>query len=106
MQEFVKDPLVFVGGEGIRLTDSTGKQYIDGLSGVFVTSLGHGNMPVIEAMIAQVAQQLAFAPPLHSTTPPALQLTEILPLRIAPEGRQGRQAHVSGGCSGSDGRPR
>jgi adenosylmethionine-8-amino-7-oxononanoate aminotransferase len=84
MQEFVKDPLVFVGGEGVRLTDSAGKQYIDGLSGVFVTSLGHGNLPIVEAMFAQ-AQQLAFAPPLHSTTPPALRLTEIL-LGIAPEG--------------------
>jgi len=84
MREFAKDPLVFVGGEGIRLTDSTGRQYIDGLSGVFVTSLGHGNLPVIEAMTAQ-AQQLAFAPPLHSTTLPALKLTEWL-LKIGPEG--------------------
>jgi len=99
MQEFVKDPLVFVGGEGIRLTDSTGKQYIDGLSGVFVTSLGHGNLPVIEAMIAQ-AQQLAFAPPLHSTTPPALKLTEIL-LRIAPEG-VGAVKLMSGGSEATE----
>ena len=77
MQEFAKDPLVFVGGEGIRLTTPTGKKYIDGLSGVFVTSLGHGNLPVIEAMTAQL-QRLAFAPPLHSTSLPALKLTEIL----------------------------
>jgi len=77
MREFAKDPLVFVGGEGIRLTDSHGRRFIDGLSGVFVSSLGHGNMPVIEAMAAQ-ARQLAFAPPLHSTTPPALALTELL----------------------------
>ena len=76
MREFAKDPLVFVGGEGIRLTDTAGRRYIDGLSGVFVCSLGHGNMPVIEAMAAQ-ARQLAFAPPLHGTTVPALQLTEL-----------------------------
>ena len=99
MQEFAKDPLVFVGGEGIRLTDSTGKQYIDGLSGVFVTSLGHGNLPVVEAMLAQ-AQQLAFAPPLHSTTPPALKLTELL-LRIAPEG-VGAVKLMSGGSEATE----
>ena len=86
MQEFAKDPLVFVGGEGIRLTDSTGKQYIDGLSGVFVTSLGHGNLPVIEAMIAQ-AQQLAFAPPLHSTTPRGAQADRD-PAPDRPRGRR------------------
>src|SRR5216683_2034642 len=84
MQEFAKHPLVFTLGQGIHLTDSDGRRYIDGLSGVFVTSLGHGNQPVIEAMTKQL-KRLAFAPPLHSTNPPALELTEML-LKIAPEG--------------------
>jgi adenosylmethionine-8-amino-7-oxononanoate aminotransferase len=99
MREFAKDPLVFTGGEGIRLTDTAGRRYIDGLSGVFVTSLGHGNMPVIEAMAAQ-ARQLAFAPPLHSTTVPALRLTEML-LRIAPEG-VGAVKFLSGGSEATE----
>src|SRR6266513_3456556 len=99
MREFAKDPLVFVGGEGIRLTDTAGRRYIDGLSGVFVCSLGHGNMPVIEAMAAQ-ARQLAFAPPLHGTTPPALELTELL-LRLAPEG-VGAVKLLSGGSEATE----
>jgi adenosylmethionine-8-amino-7-oxononanoate aminotransferase len=99
MREFAKDPLVFVGGEGIRLTDTTGRRFIDGLSGVFVASLGHGNMPVIEAMTAQ-ARQLAFAPPLHSTTLPALKLTELL-LRIAPDG-VGAVKLLSGGSEATE----
>jgi len=99
MREFAKDPLVFVGGEGIRLTDTTGRRFIDGLSGVFVASLGHGNMPVIEAMTAQ-ARQLAFAPPLHSTNLPALKLTELL-LRIAPEG-VGALKLLSGGSEATE----
>ena len=99
MREFAKDPLVFTGGEGIRLTDTAGRRYIDGLSGVFVTSLGHGNMPVIEAMAAQ-ARQLAFAPPLHSTTVPALTLTDML-LRIAPEG-VGAVKFLSGGSEATE----
>jgi len=84
MQQFAKNPLVISGGNGIRLTDTEGRQYIDGLSGVFVTSLGHGNEHVIGAMSDQL-KRLAFAPPLHSTNPPALELTQHL-LRIAPEG--------------------
>lgn len=99
MREFAKDPLVFVGGEGIRLTDTAGRRYIDGLSGVFVASLGHGNMPVIEAMAAQM-RQLAFAPPLHSTNLPALRLTELL-LRIAPEG-VGALKLLSGGSEATE----
>jgi adenosylmethionine-8-amino-7-oxononanoate aminotransferase len=99
MREFAKDPLIFVGGEGIRLTDTAGRRYIDGLSGVFVSSLGHGNMPVIEAMAAQ-ARELAFAPPLHGTTLPALKLTELL-LRIAPEG-VGAIKLLSGGSEATE----
>src|SRR5579864_5837691 len=83
MREFAKDPLVFAGGEGIRLTDTAGRRYIDGLSGVFVCSLGHGSRAVIEAITEQL-NRLAFAPPLHGTTPPALELTQLL-LRLAPE---------------------
>jgi adenosylmethionine-8-amino-7-oxononanoate aminotransferase len=84
MEEFAKHPLVFAKGEGIRLTDSEDRTYIDGLSGVFVASVGHNNRAVIEAVTEQL-NRLAFAPPLHSTTQPALELTELL-LRIAPQG--------------------
>src|SRR2546427_1403763 len=96
---FAKARLVFVGGGGIRLTDTAGRRYIDGLSGVFVASLGHGNMPVIEAMMAQ-ARQLAFAPPLHGTNLPALKLTELL-LGIAPEG-VGAVKLLSGGSEATE----
>ena len=84
MQEFAKAPLVFVEGRGNRLVTADGRQFIDGLSGVFVTSLGQGNRSVIEAITEQL-KRLAFAPPLHGTNPPALELTQIL-LRLAPEG--------------------
>jgi adenosylmethionine-8-amino-7-oxononanoate aminotransferase len=63
MQAFAKSPLIFVEGKGSRLTTADGRQFIDGLSGVFVTSLGQGNRPVIEAMTEQL-NRLAFAPPL------------------------------------------
>jgi beta-alanine--pyruvate transaminase len=99
MQEFAKDPLVIVGGEGIRLIDHVGRKYIDGLSGVFVTSLGHGNVQVIEAMMAQ-ARELAFSPPLHSTNLPALKLADLL-LRIAPEG-VGAVKFLSGGSEATE----
>ena len=84
MQEFAKNPLVITEGHGIRLKDAEGLSYIDGLSGVFVASLGHGNEAVIAAMSEQL-KRLAFAPPLHSTTTPALDLTQLL-LKIAPPG--------------------
>ncbi len=84
MQEFAKHPFIVAKGAGIRLTDTSGKTWLDGLSGVFVTSIGHGNPRAIAAITGQL-QRLAFAPPLHATTPAALELAELL-LKIAPPG--------------------
>lgn len=84
MQEFAKAPMVFVAGDGMRLKTDDGREFIDGLSGVFTTSLGHGNRKVAAAISRQL-ERLAFAPPLHGTNQPALELTEML-LRLAPEG--------------------
>jgi adenosylmethionine-8-amino-7-oxononanoate aminotransferase len=84
MQEFARHPFVVAKGAGIRLTDTEGKSWLDGLSGVFVASIGHGNPRAIAAITEQL-HRLAFAPPLHGTTPAALELAELL-LKIAPPG--------------------
>ena len=62
MKSFVEDPLVLDRGEGIRVTDTAGRSYIDGLSGVFTTSLGMRNTEIIEAVTAQLGK-LAFGAP-------------------------------------------
>lgn len=82
MREFARDPFIVEQGQGLRVKDVDGKEYIDGLSGVFVTSIGHGNPAVIAAMKNQL-DQLSFAPPLHGTNPPALALAEEL-LKLTP----------------------
>jgi adenosylmethionine-8-amino-7-oxononanoate aminotransferase len=82
MEEFVKEPFIVTRAEGIRFWDANGKEYLDGLAGVFVVNVGHGNRRVVEAMKAQL-DTLAFGPPLHATTPPALELVRLL-AAIAP----------------------
>lgn len=49
--------VMFVKGEGSYLWDSHGKRYLDFLSGLAVTSLGHAN-PVVAAAIAEQASTL------------------------------------------------
>ena len=36
-------------GEGPYIYDDTGKQYLEGMSGLWCTSLGYGNQEIIEA---------------------------------------------------------
>jgi len=77
MQEFIKEPFVLAKADGIRYEDVNGKSYIDGISGIFVATVGHNNRRVIEAMKAQL-DQMAFSPPLHGTNPPAVKLAKLL----------------------------
>lgn len=77
MDEFEADPLIITKGSGIRVWSSDGREFIDGVSGAIVTSLGYGNAAVCDAIKRQL-DQLQFWPVLVSTTPPALQLAERL----------------------------
>lgn len=70
MEEFIKEPFIVTRADGIRFWDINEKEYLDGLAGVYVVGVGHNNRGVIDAIKAQL-DTLAFAPPLHATTPPA-----------------------------------
>ena len=80
MRTFSANPLIMVDGDGIRLTDHEGQSYIDGLSGVFAVSLGHGNAEIVDAIVAQ-HRRLSFSSPIMTTTDRALELADAL-LRI------------------------
>ncbi len=82
MRDFIREPFIVARADGIRYWDVNGKEYLDGLSGVFVVNVGHNNRAIIEAMKAQL-DRVAFAPPLHGVTPPAVELARRL-AEIAP----------------------
>jgi beta-alanine--pyruvate transaminase len=75
---------VLVEGDGIRVRDSNGRWYIDGMAGVFVSAFGHGNQRLADAAREQ-AGRLAFHAPLYSANVPSLQLMDRL-LEITPGG--------------------
>jgi predicted acetylornithine/succinylornithine family transaminase len=57
MNTYPPPPVTFVRGEGTGLWDDTGKAYLDFLSGLAVTSLGHAN-PVVAEAVAEQAKRL------------------------------------------------
>lgn len=99
MEEFAKDPFVVSEADGIRLKATDGREYIDGLAGVFTVSLGHGNRAIIDAVTEQL-NTLAFAPPLHGTNPAAIELAKVL-IDFAPSGF-GAVKFVSGGSEATE----
>ena len=57
MQTYGRLPVAFVRGEGTKLWDSEGNEYLDFLTGLAVTSLGHSH-PEVAAAIADQARTL------------------------------------------------
>ncbi|NCZ64629.1 MAG: aminotransferase class III-fold pyridoxal phosphate-dependent enzyme, partial [Cellvibrionales bacterium] len=57
MPTYKRLPVAFTRGEGALLWDQQGRQYIDGLSGIAVTNLGHCH-PAITAAINEQASSL------------------------------------------------
>lgn len=53
MQTYGRLPVAFVRGDGTRVWDSEGKEYLDFLSGLAVVSLGHANPEVTDALAGQ-----------------------------------------------------
>ena len=58
MATYPPPPVTFVRGEGSYLYDTDGKRYLDCLSGLAVTSLGHAHPAVAAALTAQASTLL------------------------------------------------
>jgi acetylornithine/N-succinyldiaminopimelate aminotransferase len=56
MRTYRRAPVEFVRGEGARLWDSEGREYLDFLAGISVCSVGHCNPAVVEAVREQAGR--------------------------------------------------
>ncbi len=57
MHAYARQPVYFTRGQGARLWDTHGREYLDAIAGVAVTNLGHSH-PEITAAIADQAARL------------------------------------------------
>jgi predicted acetylornithine/succinylornithine family transaminase len=53
LQTYRRNPVTFVRGDGVRLYDSEGREYLDLLSGIGVAALGHAHPGLTEAIADQ-----------------------------------------------------
>jgi acetylornithine aminotransferase/acetylornithine/N-succinyldiaminopimelate aminotransferase len=78
LSTYDRNPILFVGGEGVHIIDENGTKYLDLLSGIGVNALGYGH-PVIEEAIAKQSRKLVHTSNLYyheGQAELALRLTE------------------------------
>lgn len=68
---------IFERGEGALLFDVDGREYIDGIAGLWVVNAGHGRAEIGEAMAKQAAK-LAYVSAANYTTTPNVALAEVI----------------------------
>ena len=91
--EFIR----IVSGDGVKLTDDAGNEYIDGLASLWLCQIGHGNRTVIDAIGAQLNQLATYNTFEPFSNGPAVDLAEMVRARSQhPDGR------VFLACSGSE----
>jgi len=90
-------PEIIVSGNGVRLTNSVGKEYIDAVAGLWCVNIGWGHKEVVDAIAAQ-ADELAYYHSFFSMgTEAPIRLADRI-LRLVPD----NMSKVSFGNSGSD----
>lgn len=78
-------PFIISRGNGVHVEDEQGQRYLEGMAGLWCTSLGFSEQRLVDAAHAQLKElpySHLFA---HRSTPPAIKLAEAL-VKMAPTG--------------------
>ena len=77
--------LVWVRGKGAILEDADGKEYLDGLAGLWNNTAGHGQQTLVNAASQQMATLPYASGYTGSTNPKAIELAERLSEMMYPK---------------------
>ena len=94
------EPMVYVRGRGAVLTDVQGREYIDGLAGLWNVNVGHGRAELAEAAAEQMRELAYYSAYSGSTNIPAIQLASKL-MTLAYPNMQG-VFFTSGGAESNE----
>ncbi|HJV25682.1 MAG TPA: aspartate aminotransferase family protein [Aromatoleum sp.] len=96
MNTYARLPVAFTHGEGVWLFDETGKRYLDALSGIAVSTLGHNHPRLVRAIAQQAASVL------HTSNLYRIPLQEELSDRIAALSGMDEVFFCNSGCEANE----
>jgi putrescine---pyruvate transaminase len=91
--------IIYQSGHGVKIRDMEGKEYIDGLSGLWNVAAGHGRVELAEAAAEQMKQLAYYSGYAGSTTIPSITLAQRL-IELTPG--MGAVFFVSGGAEANE----
>jgi len=101
MATYARQPVVFTRGEGSLLWDEDGREYLDFLGGLAVTSLGHAH-PAVAAAIGEQARRLLHVSNLFHTEVQPRLARKVDGLLHAASGRHGRTFFANSGAEANE----
>ena len=95
------EPTIYVRGRGATITDIGGREYLDGLSGLWNVNVGHGRAELAEAAAQQMKELAYFSGYVGSSNIPAIMLASRLIELAAGDNLQG-VFFTSGGAESNE----
>ncbi len=96
----VKERVIMREGDGCRLRDVEGREYLDATGGLWLAQVGHGRQEIADVAAAQMSQLEYFMSFWEFSNERAIELAERL-VSIAPDGIR-RVFFTSGGSEGNE----
>src|SRR5881296_1345904 len=94
------EPMIYVRGRGATITDIGGKEYLDGLSGLWNVNVGHGRSELADAAAQQMKELAYYSGYVGSSSVPAITLANRL-IGLAYDNMQG-VFFTSGGAESNE----
>lgn len=90
-------PKIIVRGQGVKMWDIYGKEYIDGFAGLWCMAVGHNHPRIIEAVNRQM-KELSYFTSFHGhSSPPSIELAAKLASMFHPDYNLTRAWFMCGG---------
>ncbi len=96
MDTYGRLPVAFERGEGVWLWDTQGKRYLDGLSGIAVTGIGHAHPRFVAALAGQAGRLV------HASNLYRIPEQERLAARLCELARMERAFFCNSGCEANE----
>lgn len=96
MNTYARLPVAFTHGDGVWLHDETGKRYLDALSGIAVSTLGHNHPRLVRAISQQASRVL------HTSNLYGIPLQDRLSDRLADASGMEEVFFCNSGCEANE----